>query len=72
MSKKSDKTKFRIIVFILGSFIVSCVCVIIFLFATSYEQKENIITAPLQGDLKIEDSSEQLKSNRQETEVKTK
>ncbi|WP_186645340.1 hypothetical protein [Fluviispira vulneris] len=68
MSRISEKTKFRKNVFVIGSLITAGVCASILIFAESYENKENILTAPLQGDLptaKITSSSESTQSNKQ-------
>ncbi|BBH53579.1 hypothetical protein [Fluviispira sanaruensis] len=68
MSRNSEKAKFRKNVFVIGSLIVAGVCASILFFAESYENKGNIITAPLQGDLptaELKSSLESTQSNKQ-------
>ena len=50
MSNLPEKSKMRWKVFIVGSFFVAVLCTIIFLFTTTYENKEKIIVEDIRPD----------------------
>lgn len=49
-ANQTETWKTRLTIFFIGSFIVAFLCATIFLFLSAYDNKESLVTAPIQNN----------------------